>query len=143
MRKKTKYKKHPVKPDEKYNSPVVGKLINKVMSNGERRIARRIVYQTAEVVEKWYQEQQKKISQKQKEESKVSPIAEEKKSEEQVPKEEKEISETTNPPFLVVLEKAIEKVSPDFEVRRRKVGSGVHRIPVKIEKERGLKISLR
>src|SRR3954465_13264957 len=101
MRKKTKYKKHPVKPDEKYNSPMVRKLINQVMSNGERRIARRIVYQTAEVVEKWYQEQQKKISQKQKEESKVSPIAEEKKSEEQVPKEEKEISETTNPPFLV------------------------------------------
>jgi small subunit ribosomal protein S7 len=52
MRKKTVIKKHPVKPDKKYSSPVVAKLINKVMKNGEKRKARKIVYQAAEIVEK-------------------------------------------------------------------------------------------
>ena len=48
-----------------------------------------------------------------------------------------------SPPFLIVLEEAIEKVSPDFEIRRRKLGSGIYRTPVKIEKQRSLKLVLR
>ena len=52
MRKKKIIKKHPVKPDEKYSSPVVTKLINKVMKDGEKRKAKKIVYRAAEIVEK-------------------------------------------------------------------------------------------
>jgi small subunit ribosomal protein S7 len=52
MRKKTVIKRHPVKPDRKFTSPLVGQLINKVMRCGEKRKAMRIVYQSAEIIEK-------------------------------------------------------------------------------------------
>ncbi|MCE8167857.1 MAG: 30S ribosomal protein S7 [Candidatus Moeniiplasma glomeromycotorum] len=52
MRKKKIIKGHPVKPDRKFSSPIVGKLINKVMKRGEKRKATQIVYQAAEIVEK-------------------------------------------------------------------------------------------
>ena len=52
MRKKTVIKKHPVKPDKKFASPVVSQLINKVMRCGKKRKATNIVYQSAEIIEK-------------------------------------------------------------------------------------------
>ncbi|CAG8506244.1 10171_t:CDS:10 [Gigaspora margarita] len=45
-------KGHPVKPDKKFASPLVSQLINKVMKNGEKRKATRIVYQAAQLIEK-------------------------------------------------------------------------------------------
>ncbi len=52
MRKKKVIKRHPVKPDKKFTSSVVSQLINKVMRCGEKRKATRIVYQSAEIIEK-------------------------------------------------------------------------------------------
>jgi ribosomal protein S7 len=52
MRKKTVIKAHPIKPDPKFASVVVSKLINKIMRRGEKRIAAWIVYEAAEIVEK-------------------------------------------------------------------------------------------
>src|SRR4051794_37711543 len=52
MRKKKVIKSHPVKPDKKFTSPLVSQLINKVMRRGEKRKATRIVYQSAEIIEK-------------------------------------------------------------------------------------------
>jgi len=44
MRKKRKIEKREVKPDMKYNSVLVSKMINKVMWNGKKSIAMKIVY---------------------------------------------------------------------------------------------------
>ncbi|CAH1755697.1 7434_t:CDS:10 [Entrophospora sp. SA101] len=45
-------KGHLVKPDKKFTSSLVSQLINKVMRCGEKRTATRIVYQSAEIIEK-------------------------------------------------------------------------------------------
>ena len=37
--------RHPLPPDPVYNSPLVTQLINKVLLNGKRQLAERIVYQ--------------------------------------------------------------------------------------------------
>ena len=52
MRKSRVIKKHPVRLDKKYNSLIITSLKNKVMKDGEARKASKIVYQSAEVVEK-------------------------------------------------------------------------------------------
>jgi small subunit ribosomal protein S7 len=44
MRKKRKIEKREIKPDMKYNSVLVSKMINKVMWNGKKSIAMKIVY---------------------------------------------------------------------------------------------------
>lgn len=46
-----KFKKRDVKPDMKYNSKVVAKLINYVMREGKKAKAQRIVYKALEIVE--------------------------------------------------------------------------------------------
>ena len=44
MRGNFSYKKHDIAPDEKYGSLLVAKFINKVMLNGKKTVAQRIVY---------------------------------------------------------------------------------------------------
>ena len=52
MRKKKVIKKRLVKPDKKFGSPLVTRLKNKIMWDGEARKASKIVYQSAEIIEK-------------------------------------------------------------------------------------------
>ncbi|KLL05120.1 MAG: 30S ribosomal protein S7 [Mycoplasmataceae bacterium RV_VA103A] len=52
MRKKKVIKKHVINPDPKFASVIVSRLINKVMKNGEKRKARKIVYEAAQIIEK-------------------------------------------------------------------------------------------
>ncbi len=44
--------KREVEPDVRYNSVMVARLINKVMKDGKKSIATRIVYDTLDIVEK-------------------------------------------------------------------------------------------
>jgi small subunit ribosomal protein S7 len=48
MRGNFNYKKHDLEPDEKHGSLLVTKLINKVMLNGKKTVAKRIVYTALE-----------------------------------------------------------------------------------------------
>ena len=43
-------KKRPVKPDYKYNSQLVTRFINKIMLNGKKSVATRIVYDALDIV---------------------------------------------------------------------------------------------
>src|SRR4051812_36321197 len=119
MRKKKVIKNHSVKPDKKFSSVTVSKLANKVMRKGEKRIAARIVYQAAEVVEKWFKENQTKLKKEKLTAEKVTKL---KKTEEKNPLETKEVdlvdqvaevdsapelSKTSSSPFLKVLERAL------------------------------------
>lgn len=45
-------KRHKPEPDLKYTSPVVAALINKIMKNGKKQIAQKIVYGAMEEAEK-------------------------------------------------------------------------------------------
>ena len=46
----SKYKKHPILPDSKYDSEVVAKFINQIMREGKKTIARKIVYGAFDVI---------------------------------------------------------------------------------------------
>jgi len=155
MRKKKVIKPHEIKPDPKFGSITVSKLINKVMRNGEKRKAREIVYQAAAVIEKWFKEQPAK----QKKEEKIAQgVVEAEKEEKKIPSEmeqvkpanqtaetdqEKETLKTTSSPFLTVLEGALTNIKPGVEMKRKKQGSASYRIPKIIDEVRALKIALR
>ncbi len=50
-RKKTKSFKRPLEPDMKYNSVLVTKMINKVMTDGKKRLAENLIYGALESAE--------------------------------------------------------------------------------------------
>lgn len=51
-RKKTKSLQRKILPDRKYDSPLVQRLINKVMQDGKKRLAERLVYDAMEIAAK-------------------------------------------------------------------------------------------
>jgi ribosomal protein S7 len=147
MRKKKVIKRHSIKPDKKFNSTIVAQLINKVMREGEKRIATRIVYQAAEIIEKWFKE---KLT--------TEKVTESKKTEKKNPLEMKknelvsqaaeigstsELLKTSSSLFLTVLEGALANVKPSLETKRRKFGASNRRVPVKVEENRALILASR
>lgn len=52
MRGKSHYQKRTIKPDVKYNSQMVAKLINYVMVGGKKKTATNIVYKAFEIIKK-------------------------------------------------------------------------------------------
>lgn len=51
MPRRTQAKKREILPDAKYNNIVIARLVNKVMGNGKKTTAERIVYGALEIVE--------------------------------------------------------------------------------------------
>ncbi|MCL5795793.1 MAG: 30S ribosomal protein S7 [Patescibacteria group bacterium] len=49
MRGKKQAKKRDIKPDQKYNSIIISKFINKIMLRGQKRTAQNIVYKSLEI----------------------------------------------------------------------------------------------
>lgn len=94
------YKKREIKPDEVYQSFEVAKLINYVMVDGKKSVARKIVYSVLEKIKK----------------------------------------EGKDP--LLVLGEAIKNVSPNFEVRPRRLGGASYLVPIEVRKERKLFLAL-
>ena len=88
-RKTTKSLQRLIKPDRKYNSVQVQRLINKSMLNGKKHAAERMVYAALELAAK-----------------KVK---------------------SENP--LEVLETALSNISPNYEVKSRRVGGANYQIP--------------
>jgi small subunit ribosomal protein S7 len=95
-RKVTKKLQREVKPDRKYQSPLVQRLINKSMRDGKKQSAERCVYTALEIAAK-------KL-----------------KSEEP----------------LEVFERALKNVSPNFEVKSRRVGGANYQIPFPVQGHR-------
>ncbi len=97
-RKVTKKLQRELKPDRKYQSVLVQRLINKSMLDGKKLVAERAVYNALE-------QAAKKLN-----------------SEEP----------------LEVFEKALKNVSPNFEVKSRRVGGANYQIPFSIQGHRQL-----
>ena len=147
MRKKKVIKRRSIKPDKKFNSTIVAQLINKVMRRGEKRKASKIVYQAAQIVERWFKE---KLT--------TEEVTESKKTKEKNPLEMKknelvnqvaeidstsELLKTSSSHFLTVLEGALANVKPSLETKRRKFGASNRRVPVKVEESRALILASR
>lgn len=97
-RKVTKKLQRVIKPDRKYQSVMVQRLINKSMLDGKKQVAERAVYSALEQAAKTL------------------------KSEEP----------------LEVFEKALRNISPNFEVKSRRVGGANYQIPFPIQGHRQL-----
>ena len=92
-----------IKPDRKYQSVLVQRLINKSMLDGKKLVAERAVYSALEQAAKTL------------------------KSEEP----------------LEVFEKALRNVSPNFEVKSRRVGGANYQVPIEVKPERRTSLGLR
>lgn len=97
-RKVTKKLQRDLKPDRKYQSILVQRLINKSMLDGKKLVAERAVYNALE-------EAAKKLN-------------------------------SEDP--LEVFEKALKNVSPNFEVKSRRVGGANYQIPFPVQGHRQL-----
>jgi small subunit ribosomal protein S7 len=60
-RKARAYKKHPVDPDHKYNSIKVAKFINYIMERGKKTVARKIVYDSFDIIQEKIKKDPKEV----------------------------------------------------------------------------------
>lgn len=97
-RKVTKKLQRIVKPDRKYQSPLVQRLINKSMLDGKKLVSERAVYAALE-------QAAKKL-------------------------------DSEDP--LAIFERALKNVSPNFEVKSRRVGGANYQIPFPVSGHRQL-----
>ena len=89
-------------PDALYQSPLVTKFINTIMSEGKRSTAERILYQSFDLI---------------KERSGDDP--------------------------LKIFKKALDNVKPSLEVKSRRVGGSNYQVPVEVNPNRRLSLSIR
>ena len=89
-------------PDALYQSPLVTKFINTIMSEGKRSTAERILYQSFDLI---------------KERSGDDP--------------------------LKVFKKAVDNVKPSLEVKSRRVGGSNYQVPIEVNPNRRLSLSIR
>src|SRR4026207_1841225 len=94
--------KREIAPDALYDSPLVTKFINCVMSDGKRSTAERILYKSFDI-----------------------------------------IKEKTGDDPLKVFKKAIDNVKPSLEVKSRRVGGSSYQVPVEVNPNRRLSLSIR
>jgi small subunit ribosomal protein S7 len=88
--------------DPLYNSTLVSKFINTVMSDGKRSLAEGILYKSFDI-----------------------------------------IKERTGDDPLKVFKKAVENVKPSLEVKSRRVGGSNYQVPVEVNPNRRLSLSIR
>ena len=102
-RKVTKKLQRELKPDRRYQSVLVQRLINKSMLDGKKLAAERAVYTALETAAKKLDSE--------------DPLA--------------------------VFEKALKNVSPNFEVKSRRVGGANYQVPVEVRPARRLALAMR
>ena len=88
--------------DPLYNSTLVSKFINTVMSDGKRSIAEGILYESFDI-----------------------------------------IKDRTGDDPLKIFKKAVENVKPSLEVKSRRVGGSNYQVPVEVNPNRRLSLSIR
>jgi small subunit ribosomal protein S7 len=94
--------KRELAPDPLYNSALVSKFINTVMSDGKKSTAERILYKSFDI-----------------------------------------IKERTGDDPLKVFKKALDNVKPSLEVKSRRVGGSNYQVPVEVNPNRRLSLSIR
>jgi len=94
--------KRDVAPDPVYNSSLVTKFVNTVMSAGKRSTAEQILYHSFDI-----------------------------------------IKERTGDDPLKVFKKAVDNVKPSLEVKSRRVGGSNYQVPIEVNPNRRLSLSIR
>ena len=89
-------------PDAKYHNETVARLINKVMMQGKKSVAEKIVYGALQIM-----------------------------------------GQQGSKEPATVLEQAVRNVTPQLEVKPRRVGGATYQVPIEVRSERGLSLALR
>lgn len=90
-----KVEKRIIKPDARYNSVLVSQFINKVMLNGKKSLATKLVYKAFDNIQ---------------ESMKVEP--------------------------LEVFEMAVKNVSPQVQIKSRRIGGATYQVPIEVKGDR-------
>jgi small subunit ribosomal protein S7 len=111
-------KKRTKLPDPKFGSELFTQFVNRLMKNGKKSVAEKIVYFALAIAAE-------RDERRQNESEPIAEAAEEK--------------------FhgLSLLEKAIENVRPPVEVRSRRVGGATYRVPMEVRASRQLALAMR
>jgi small subunit ribosomal protein S7 len=102
MPRRNRPERHKIEPDPRYNSLILQQFINKVMLNGKKGTAERIVYGALEHIE-----------------------------------------ERTRRDPLDVFQQAMRNVTPQMEVKPRRVGGATYQVPVEIRADRRAALAVR
>jgi small subunit ribosomal protein S7 len=102
MPRRAQAKTREILPDAKYHNETVARLINKVMMQGKKSVAERIVYVALQMMGQ---------------QGAKEPVT--------------------------VLEQAVKNVTPQLEVKPRRVGGATYQVPIEVRSERGLSLALR
>lgn len=104
-RRKTNRVPREVKPDSRFDSEILQRLINVVMKCGKKGLATAIVYEAMNAL-----------------------VAK---------------CEGSDENAKEMFEKVVTEISPEVEVKSRRVGGGVYQVPVRVRPERSLALALR
>lgn len=99
-RKTTKSLKRIIAPDARYNSVLVSKMINKIMTHGKKRLAEKLMYNALE-----------------------------------------EVAIKTKQDALEVFEAAVKNVSPQVQVKAKRVGGSTYQVPMEVRGDRKVHLS--
>lgn len=102
MPRRNRPERHKIAPDPRYNSLNIQQFINKVMMNGKKGTAERIVYGALELIQ-----------------------------------------ERTRRDPMDVFQQAIRNVTPQMEVKPRRVGGATYQVPVEIRADRRAALAVR
>lgn len=102
MPRRFKPEKRPVTPDVRYNNEYITMFVNRLMRDGKKSTALRVIYNSFDLVE---------------ERTKRSPVE--------------------------VFEQALKNVMPQIEVKPRRVGGATYQVPVPVDGERQVSLSMR
>lgn len=96
-----KVKKRVIKPDSVYENKLLALIINRIMRNGKKTVAQKLVYKALEIIK----------------------------------------SKNLDP--IIIVQTAIQNVSPRFEVRPRRVGGASYQVPMEVRGERRISLAIR
>ncbi|MEZ4511614.1 MAG: 30S ribosomal protein S7 [Chloroflexota bacterium] len=102
MPRRFKPEKRPVVPDVRYDNEHVSMFVNRLMRDGKKSTALRVIYNSFDLIE---------------ERAKRSPVE--------------------------VFEQALKNVMPQIEVKPRRVGGATYQVPVPVDGERQVSLSMR
>ncbi|MCA9963524.1 MAG: 30S ribosomal protein S7 [Anaerolineales bacterium] len=102
MPRRFKPEKRPVEPDVRYNNEHVSMFVNRLMRDGKKSTALRVIYDSFDLIE---------------DRAKRSPVE--------------------------VFEQALKNVMPQIEVKPRRVGGATYQVPVPVDGERQVSLSMR
>lgn len=118
MSRRHRAEKRHILPDPKFNDLVLNKFMNYVMVDGKKSIAEGIVYGTLDLME-----------------TKGGSVA--------VDSEEANSDNVIKHKGLALFHKALKNVSPDVEVRSRRVGGATYQVPVEVRTDRARQLAMR